>query len=157
MKPFPPNSYRAKFIRGLGLLLTSSSGIVAALSFLAFFGEEMSERHPVNAGKGILAPMCRHWIEMIIVDFSTMSAVATAYYCLFGPMIGAAVNWTGARRYMFPFHFVGGCLLIASILIAIITQESMHFREATLTAIGFVMLTPAIWEWVGRQKNRLLT
>lgn len=152
MPQFSPNGVRAGLIRYVGAFLAVICVMVAAISMCLLYGDELGSAHPVNAGKGIFAPMYRYWIELVILEWSVFLATVTGYYAFFGPMIGVVLNGERSRIFMIRLHFVGGTLLIAGMLIAVIMRQPMQIRDAVITTIGFVLLMSAIWEWFAVRK-----
>ena len=157
MPQFSPYGIRAGLIRYAGAFLAVICVMFAAISMGLLYGDELGSAHPVNAGKGIFAPMYRYWIELVILEWSTFMAVATGYYAVFGSMIGISINWNAVPIHISRLHFVGGALLVVGMLIALITRQPLQIRDAVVTTIGFVMLMTAIWEWLTVRGYRLTT
>lgn len=153
MAQSPLSGASGQVIHGLCAILTLSVNGLAAGLFFALYGEEMNENLPPNVGKGILAPIYRHYVELIVLEWSTTSAVASGYYGLVSMLLGYKFNWSVVRRIAYRLHFIGGCLAVASVLIAIVTREPIHFREASLTCIGLVLFVAAIRERVSLQRS----
>ena len=154
MLHLPTNSFQAGLIRYLGAFLAVVCVMIAAISMGLLYGDELGSAHPVNAGKGIFAPMYRYWIELVILEWSTFLAAVTGYYAVFGPMIGVVLNRDRSRIFTFRLHFASGVLLIVGMLIAVIMRQPMHIRDAVVTTIGFVLLISAICEWFAIRRYR---
>ena len=149
----PLTGIRGEVIHGIGAIFTASAGGLAAIVFFALFGDEMNENLPPNVGKGILAPVYRHYVDLLVFEWSAVVAVGSGYYALVARMMGREFNWSTFRRIAYRLHFIGGGVAIASVIAAIVTREPMHFREAILTGIGLVLFVAATRERVSLRRS----
>ena len=140
---------REALIRFGGAFLVVVLSSAAGAAYMAIYSDEIAPGDPANLGKGLLAPMYRHWIEFVVVIWTAFLTVAVGYYLVFGSKMGIVINWPVVRPFMSRLHFVSGSLIMASLLIALITGQPMHLRDMILAFVGLGLLAIVVWERVG--------
>jgi hypothetical protein len=139
----------------MGAFLVVVTVLAAGLLTIVVYGEEIGPAHPVNAGQGIFAPMYRHWIEFLVLEWSIFIAMLTAYYVILGPSIGIHINWDVARMWVNRLNFLGSTLLIAGIVIAVIARQPLQIRDAIIPTICCFLL--ASITWIGSRNDSMIS
>ena len=126
--------------RLFGAFLSVIAATVAAFRYFQVFADEFDPRDPANRGAGVLAPMYRHWIEYVVICWTTMLSTAIGYYLTLGSGAGIKVNWAATRSFFFRLHAISGAVILFGLLVAVITGRPIQTRDAVTAGIGIRLL-----------------
>ena len=110
------------------------------MGYLALFSDEFDPQAPANWNAGVLAPMYRHWIEFVIVVWTTLPTVGVALYLAFGARSGVQIHWRIFRRHLFRLHFVSGAIILTGLFLAIAFGQPFQVRDAITAIFGLSIL-----------------
>lgn len=138
-------------IRGCGAFLTVILASAAGFGYVVLFIDEMDPSAPVNVAAGALAPMYRHWVEFVLIEWTTFVTVVAGYYWVFGFRAGIHVNWPQVRRWLFWLHLLSGAVLTSGLLIAVVIGQPLQFRDLATASIGIGLLGMSVYERTDRR------
>lgn len=133
-------------MRDVGAVFCYAFGLAAGFVYVQLFYDEFDRFHPANAGGGFLPPMYRHWIELIIIVWSTFFALVVGYYSLVGAKLGLIVKWPTVRRYLFRLHVISGTVILLGLLNAVIIGQPMSLRDTVTMGLGLSLFAVGVWD-----------
>jgi hypothetical protein len=127
-------------IRFFVAFTTVVASSAAAIGYLALFSDEFDPRGPANLGAGWVAPMYRHWIEFVIIVWTTMATVGIGLYLALGARSGVQIHWPVVRRHLFRLHVISGAIILIGLFLAIVNGQPFQTRDAITALVGLSIL-----------------